>query len=159
MINPVGRFYNPPGCRLQPTCGFRALVSPPLMSSGHRILEPYGRWHATIYRFSDSNSDSTSMPFSYLWSRFQSDSSCKMESFQNRFGNQNQASLSHTLPKFWRQNKVNPKNLVLLEIFGNKQPWFFTICKIGVQFIRNTLIFMTLMGGRISVWTSLRLNG
>ncbi len=31
----------------------RALVSSPLMSSRHRILEPYGRWHVTIYiRFS-----------------------------------------------------------------------------------------------------------
>ncbi len=26
-----------------------AVVSPPPMSSHHRILEPYGRWHATIY--------------------------------------------------------------------------------------------------------------
>ncbi len=26
-----------------------ALVSPPPMCSRHRILEPYGRWHATIY--------------------------------------------------------------------------------------------------------------
>ncbi len=25
-----------------------ALVSPPLMSSRHHILEPYGRWHETI---------------------------------------------------------------------------------------------------------------
>ncbi len=30
-------------------CGFDALVSPPLMSSRHRILEPYGSWHTTIY--------------------------------------------------------------------------------------------------------------
>ena len=47
--NPVGHFCNPPGWRLQPTCGSRALVSPPLISSRHRILEPYGRWHATIH--------------------------------------------------------------------------------------------------------------
>ncbi len=32
--------------------GFCALVSPPLMSSCHLILEPYGRWNGTIYRFS-----------------------------------------------------------------------------------------------------------
>ncbi len=41
-------FCNPPGWRLQPTRGSRALVSPPLVSSRHRILEPYGRWHVTI---------------------------------------------------------------------------------------------------------------
>ncbi len=29
--------------------GSVALVSPPLMSSRHRTLEPLGRWHATIY--------------------------------------------------------------------------------------------------------------
>ena len=40
---------NPTGWRLQPTCDSRALVNPPPMSSCHRILEPYSRWHATIY--------------------------------------------------------------------------------------------------------------
>ncbi len=44
----VRRFCNPSGWRLQTTRILRALVSPPPMSSRHRILEPYGRWHATI---------------------------------------------------------------------------------------------------------------
>ncbi len=46
----------PVGCRvLQAAGGFShrasplAWASPPLMSSRHRTLEPYGRWHATIY--------------------------------------------------------------------------------------------------------------
>ncbi len=39
------RFCNPPGWRLWPKRGFRALLSPPLMSSRHHISEPYGRWH------------------------------------------------------------------------------------------------------------------
>ena len=30
-----------------------ALVRPPPMSSCHHILEPYGRWHATIYKCGD----------------------------------------------------------------------------------------------------------
>ena len=34
---------------IQPTRGTRVLVSPSLISSHHRILEPYGRWHATVY--------------------------------------------------------------------------------------------------------------
>ena len=38
-----------PGWRLQPSRGLLALVSPPLMSSRHHNLEPYWRWHATIY--------------------------------------------------------------------------------------------------------------
>ena len=46
-----GCICNPVGWRLQPTRGSCALVSPPLMSSRHRILEPYGRWHATVYNF------------------------------------------------------------------------------------------------------------
>ncbi len=33
----------------QPSRGLLALVSPPLMSSRHHNLEPYGRWHATIF--------------------------------------------------------------------------------------------------------------
>ncbi len=33
----------------QPTRGPHALVSPPPMSLRHRNLEPYGRWHATVY--------------------------------------------------------------------------------------------------------------
>ena len=37
------------GWRLQPSCELLALVSPPLMSSRHHNLEPYRRWHATIY--------------------------------------------------------------------------------------------------------------
>ncbi len=39
---------NPPGWRLQPMCGYRALLSPPLMSSCLHIPEPYGNWPATI---------------------------------------------------------------------------------------------------------------
>ena len=37
------------GWRLQPLRESLALASPPLMSSRHHTLEPYGRWHATIY--------------------------------------------------------------------------------------------------------------
>ncbi len=44
-------FCSPPGWRLQPTRGSHTLVSPPLMSSRHRIMEPYGRWHTTKYLF------------------------------------------------------------------------------------------------------------
>ncbi len=47
--NPVGCFlWNSTGWRLQPTRYSRTLVSPPPMSSRHRILEPSGRWHATL---------------------------------------------------------------------------------------------------------------
>ncbi len=41
--------FNPAGWRLQPTRDSCALVSPPPMSSRHRILERYGRWHATLF--------------------------------------------------------------------------------------------------------------
>ncbi len=49
-----------PGWRIQPTRGFRALVSPPLMSSRHRIFEPYGRWHKTLYKQAKVAQDSLS---------------------------------------------------------------------------------------------------
>ena len=49
LTNPVGCFLcNTTGWRLQPMRGSCALVSPPPMSSRHRILEPSGRWHSTL---------------------------------------------------------------------------------------------------------------
>ncbi len=39
---------NPSGWRLQPMRILRTLVSPPPVLNRH-VLEPYGRWHRTIY--------------------------------------------------------------------------------------------------------------
>ncbi len=43
------------GWRLQPSRGLLELVSPPLMSSRHHYLEPYGSWHVTIYIYTSKD--------------------------------------------------------------------------------------------------------
>ena len=48
VTSPVWVHEMETGWRLQPSRGLLALVSPPLMSSRHHNLEPYGRWHATL---------------------------------------------------------------------------------------------------------------